>query len=41
LTASLMLNPPSLKLAPGAADRVTISYRLVERSRAEDEKGAQ
>jgi diadenylate cyclase len=34
----IVLNPPSLKLAPGAIDRVTITYRLVERSRTEEEK---
>jgi uncharacterized protein (TIGR00159 family) len=36
--APIVLNPPSLKLAPGAIDRVTITYRLVERSRTEEEK---
>ncbi len=32
LTTSLVLTPPSLKLATGAADRVTVNYTIVEKS---------
>ncbi|HBZ55560.1 MAG TPA: DisA protein [Syntrophobacteraceae bacterium] len=36
-TTSLVLNPPSLKLAPGTPDRTTVFYRLQEKP-SEDDK---
>jgi diadenylate cyclase len=39
VAASLLLNPPSLKLAPGTQERITIFYRLQERAHPEEDKG--
>lgn len=39
VVAPLVLNPPSLKLAPGTQERITISYRLQERAHPEEDKG--
>jgi diadenylate cyclase len=38
VTAPLVLNPASLKLAPGYSDRIVIHFRMVDRTRPEEQK---
>ena len=32
INTTIVLSPPSLKLAPGSSDRVTVSYSIVQRA---------